>query len=55
VARRLCIRWAQHLVIVIPLWIGTMPALLKGFFEQTVRPGFAMALTRDVDQAVIWP
>lgn len=37
------IEWAQHLVIVYPLWLGTMPALLKGFLEQTFRPGFAFA------------
>lgn len=36
------IRWADHLVIIYPLWLGTMPALLKGFFEQVFRPGFAM-------------
>ena len=36
------IRWAQHLVIIYPLWIGSLPALLKAFFEQTLRPGFAM-------------
>lgn len=35
------ISWAEHLVIVYPLWIGTMPALLKAFFEQVMRPGFA--------------
>jgi putative NADPH-quinone reductase len=34
------IRWAEHLVIVYPLWLGMMPALLKGFFEQVFRPGF---------------
>jgi putative NADPH-quinone reductase len=28
-------------VIVYPLWLGTMPALLKGFLEQAFRPGFA--------------
>ncbi|MDX1431221.1 MAG: NAD(P)H-dependent oxidoreductase [Gammaproteobacteria bacterium] len=36
------IRQATHLVIVYPLWLGTMPALLKGFFEQTFRYGFAI-------------
>jgi putative NADPH-quinone reductase len=35
------ITWADHLVIVFPLWLGGMPALLKGFFEQVFRPGFA--------------
>ena len=35
------IAWAQHLVIFFPLWMGDMPALLKGYFEQVARPGFA--------------
>jgi putative NADPH-quinone reductase len=38
------IAWAEHLVIVYPLWLGTMPAILKAFFEQAFRPGFAMNL-----------
>lgn len=37
------IKWADHLVILFPLWHGTMPALLKAFFEQVFRPGFALA------------
>jgi len=36
------IAWADHIVIVYPLWLGTMPALLKGFLEQVLRPGFAL-------------
>ena len=36
------IAWAEHLVIFFPLWLGDMPALLKGFLEQTLRPGFAI-------------
>ena len=35
------IAWAQHIVLVFPLWLGDMPALLKGFLEQVARPGFA--------------
>ncbi len=35
------IRWAEHLVIFFPLWLGDMPALLKAFLEQVARPGFA--------------
>lgn len=35
------VAWAEHLVIVYPLWLGALPALLKGFFEQLLRPGFA--------------
>jgi putative NADPH-quinone reductase len=37
------ISWAQHLVIIYPLWLGSMPALLKGFLEQVLRPGFAFS------------
>ena len=35
------IRRARHLVLFFPLWLGDMPALLKGFLEQVARPGFA--------------
>ena len=35
------IRWADHLLIIYPLWLGSMPALLKAFFEQVLRPDFA--------------
>lgn len=36
------IAWADHLVILYPLWLGSMPALLKAFLEQAMRPGFAI-------------
>ncbi len=39
------IAWASHLVFVYPLWLGSMPALLKAFLEQVARPGFAFAKT----------
>ncbi len=32
---------ADHLVLIFPLWLGTMPALVKGFLEQALRPGVA--------------
>ena len=35
------IAWAEHIVFFFPLWLGDMPALLKGFLEQVARPGFA--------------
>ncbi len=41
------IAWAQHLLIVFPLWLGDMPALLKGFLEQVARPGFAFKADAD--------
>ncbi len=34
---------ADHLVIVFPLWLGTMPAALKAFFEQLARGEFALS------------
>jgi putative NADPH-quinone reductase len=37
------IQRAQHLVVFFPLWLGGMPALLKGFLEQVARPGFAFS------------
>jgi putative NADPH-quinone reductase len=37
------IAWAEHLVLVFPLWLGDMPALFKAFLEQVLRPGFAIA------------
>lgn len=40
-AAQASIMWADHLLIVYPLWLGTMPALLKAFLEQVIRPDFA--------------
>ena len=41
-AQRTCLE-ADHFVIIYPLWLGTMPALLKGFLEQALRPGVVMS------------
>lgn len=41
---------AAHIAIFYPLWLGTMPALLKAFFEQVFRPGHAMHMDADLDQ-----
>jgi NAD(P)H dehydrogenase (quinone) len=35
------IKWADHIVIVHPVWWGSVPALLKGFFDRVLLPGFA--------------
>jgi putative NADPH-quinone reductase len=39
------IAWAQHLLLIYPLWLGEMPAVVKAFFEQVLRPGFAFEIT----------
>jgi putative NADPH-quinone reductase len=33
--------WSTHVVILYPLWLGSMPAMLKALLEQMIRPGFA--------------
>jgi putative NADPH-quinone reductase len=35
------ILWADHLVLIYPLWLGTMPAIVKCFLEQVFRETFA--------------
>ena len=35
------VAWAEHIVFVFPLWLGSAAALLRGFLEQLLRPGFA--------------
>lgn len=44
-AREVILR-AEHLVIVFPLWLGTMPAMLKAFFEQMARDEFALGVSK---------
>jgi putative NADPH-quinone reductase len=39
------IAWANHLAIFYPMWNADMPALLRGFLEQTFREGFSVATT----------
>ena len=38
-------RWAEHVVLFYPLWLGDVPAMLKGFLEQVARPEFAFRYT----------
>jgi putative NADPH-quinone reductase len=33
--------WAEHVVIIYPLWLGSAPARLKALLEQVFRPGYA--------------
>jgi putative NADPH-quinone reductase len=49
-AAQALIEWAEHVVLVYPLWLGDVPALLKAFLEQVLRPGFAFE--RGADGAV---
>jgi NAD(P)H dehydrogenase (quinone) len=35
------IHWAEHLVLVYPVWWGGVPALLSGFLDRVLMPGFA--------------
>lgn len=43
VVARQAILDCEHLVVIFPLWLGTMPALLKAFFEQMARAEFALS------------
>ncbi|MDR0366481.1 MAG: NAD(P)H-dependent oxidoreductase [Bifidobacteriaceae bacterium] len=35
------VTWADHLMVVFPVWWSQMPALLKGWFYRVCTPGFA--------------
>jgi len=35
------ILWANHIVVIHPVWWSDMPALLKGFIDRVFLPGFA--------------
>jgi len=37
------ISWADHIVVIHPLWLGSQPALLRALFEQVFRYGFVRA------------
>jgi putative NADPH-quinone reductase len=40
--------WANHIVIVYPLWQNMIPALLKGFFERVLEKGFAYEFDKNM-------
>jgi putative NADPH-quinone reductase len=50
-AAQQAIKASQHLVVVYPLWLGTMPAVVKAFFEQLCRNKFAI----EADAKGGWP
>lgn len=35
------IKWAEHLVLIYPVWWGSIPAIMKGFIDRVFLPGFA--------------
>lgn len=35
------IEWCEHWVVIYPVWWGSVPALLKGFFDRVLLPEFA--------------
>lgn len=41
------ILWSNHIVFVYPNWWGTMPAVMKGFFDRVFLPGFAFKYRKD--------
>jgi putative NADPH-quinone reductase len=44
---------AEHWVLIYPIWLGGMPALLKGFLEQTLRPGFGFTPDRGLSSGML--
>lgn len=45
------VTWAQHLVVVAPVWWGGLPAQFKGLFDRTFLPGFAFRYEKEQ----VWP
>jgi NAD(P)H dehydrogenase (quinone) len=41
------LKWAEHFVIIVPVWWSSMPALLKGLFDRAWLPGFAFRFYPD--------
>ncbi|MEQ9693698.1 NAD(P)H-dependent oxidoreductase [Shimia sp. SDUM112013] len=42
--------WADHIVVLFPLWMGGMPSLLRAWFEQSFRENFAFEMS---DQGMV--
>ena len=51
IAAQKAIKASDHLVVIYPLWLGTMPAVVKAFFEQLSRNNFAI----EADAKGGWP
>ena len=35
------LQWADHIVWIYPVWWGSVPAMMKGFLDRVLLPGFA--------------
>ena len=35
------LKWADHIVWIYPIWWGSIPAIMKGFLDRVLLPGFA--------------
>ena len=44
------IKWANHIVIVFPVWWGGVPAIMKGFIDRILLPGFAFQFREHSNQ-----
>lgn len=45
------LKWADHVVIATPVWWMSVPALLKGFFDRVLLPGFAFQFHGQKEQS----
>ena len=41
IASQETLKWADHIVWVYPVWWGSVPAIMKGFLDRVLLPGFA--------------
>lgn len=44
------LKWADHIVWVYPVWWGSVPAIMKGFLDRVLLPGFAF----NIREGSIW-
>lgn len=47
IAAQETLKWADHLVWVYPVWWSSFPAIMKGFLDRVLLPGFAFQKRKD--------